>query len=74
MWACYMHAYIMQMQSEHLTNRSLRARVGVPQFSSGSISRLIKEAVKADGVKALDPTTLNKYMSFWVSSYLPVIR
>lgn len=59
LWACYMH-----VQGEHLTNSSLRARFGVPQSSSGSISRLIKEAVSSDIIKPLDPTTSNKYMKY----------
>lgn len=64
LWACYMHACIMHVQEEHLTNSSLRARFGVPQSSSGSISRLIKEAVSAELIKPLDPTTSNKYMKY----------
>lgn len=64
LWACYMHACIMHVQGEHLTNSSLRTRFGVPQSSSGSISRLIKEAVAADIIKPLDPTTSNKYMKY----------
>ena len=67
LWACYMHACVMQVQGEQLTNSSLRARFGVPQSSSGSISRLIKEAVTAGVIKPLDPTTSNKYMK-----YIPV--
>ena len=62
--ACYMHACIMQVQGEQLTNRSLRTRFGVPQSSSGSISRLIREAVAAGLIKPLDPTTSNKYMKY----------
>lgn len=64
LWACYMHACIMHVQGEHLTNSSLRTRFGVPQSSSGSISRLIKEAVASKLIKPLDPTTSNKYMRY----------
>lgn len=64
LWACYTHACIMHVQGEQLTNSSLRERFGVPQSSSGSISRLIKEAVKEELVKPLDPTTSNKYMKY----------
>ena len=64
MWACYMHACIMHVQGEHLTNSSLRFRFGVPQSSSGSISRLIKEAVAMGIIKPFDPTTSNKYMKY----------
>ena len=64
LWACYMHACILHIQGEHLTNASLRARFGVPQSSSGSISRLIKEAVMKNIIKPLDSTTSNKYMKY----------
>ena len=64
LWACYMHACIMQVQGEQLTNSSLRGRFGVQPSSSGSISRLIKEAVKVGMIKPLDPTTSNKYMKY----------
>lgn len=67
--ASYMHACVLYVQGEQLTNSSLRTRFGVPQSSSGSISRLIKEAVELKLIKPLDPTTSNKYMKyvpFWV--------
>lgn len=64
LWACYMHACILHVQGEQLTNASLRNRFGVPQSSAGSISRLIKEAVAEDIIKPLDPTTSNKYMKY----------
>ncbi len=64
LWACYMHACILQVQGEQLTNSSLRNRFGLPQSSSGSVSRLIKEAVASGLIKPLDPTTSNKYMKY----------
>ena len=64
LWACYMHACILHVQGEALTNSSLRHRFGIPQTSSGSISRLIKEAVTKGLIKPLDPTTSNKYMKY----------
>lgn len=64
LWACYMHACILHVQGEQLTNSSLRNRFGVPSSSSGSISRLIKEAVAEGIIKPIDPTTSNKYMKY----------
>ena len=64
LWACYMHACVLHVQGEQLTNSSLRSRFGVPQSSSGSISRLIKEAMSEGIIKPLDPTTSNKYMKY----------
>ena len=59
-----MHACVLHVQGEQLTNSSLRSRFGVPQSSSGSISRLIKEAMAEGIIKPLDPTTSNKYMKY----------
>ncbi len=67
LWACYLHACIKQVQGEQLTNRSLRARFGLKDSASSSISRLIKEAVDAKLIKPLDPTTAPKHMR-----YIPV--
>lgn len=64
LWSCYMHACVMYVQGEQVTNSSLRDRFGVPQSSSGSISRLIREAVTAGIIKPLDPSTSNKHMKY----------
>lgn len=62
--ACYLHACIMHVQGNQLTNSSLRQRFGLKPTSSGSVSRLIKEAVESNYIKPLDPTTSNKYMRY----------
>ncbi len=64
LWACYLHACIKQVQGEQLTNRSLRERFGLKESSAGSISRLIKEAVKKGLIKPLDPATAPRYMRY----------
>ena len=63
-WACYLHACIKQVQGEQLTNSSLRKRFGLKDSSSGSVSRLIKEAVDIKLIKPLDPTTAPRYMKY----------
>lgn len=67
LWACYLHACIKHVQGEQMTNSSLSERFGVKESSSGSISRLIKEAVSLKLIKPLDPTTAPRYMK-----YLPI--
>ena len=62
--ACYLHACIKQVQSEQLTNASLRTRFGLKESSSGSISRLIKDAVEKKLIKPFDPTTAPRYMKY----------
>jgi len=64
LWACYLHACIKQVQGEQLTNSSLRERFGLKDSSSGSISRLIKEAVEKKLIKPVDPTTAPRYMKY----------
>ena len=67
LWSCYLHACIKYVQNENLTNSSLRERFALPESSSGSISRLIKEAVNKQMIKPLDPETAPRYMK-----YIPV--
>ena len=67
LWSCYLHACLMYIQGDALTNRSLRERFNLRESSAGSISRLIKEAVSAGQIKPLDPDTAKRYMR-----YIPV--
>lgn len=64
LWACYLHACIKQVQGEQLSNSSLRTRFGLKETSSGSISRLIKEAVNQNYIKPFDPETAPRYMKY----------
>lgn len=64
LWACYLHACIRHVEGEQLTNSSLRIRFGLKESSSGTISRLIKEAVSKELIKPLDPTTAPRYMKY----------
>lgn len=64
LWALYMHACIKYVQSEQLSNSSLRKRFGLKDSSSGSISRLIKEAVQRAYIKPVNPDTAPRYMRY----------
>ena len=64
LWSCYLHACIKYVQNENLTNSSLRERFALPESSSGSVSRLIKEAVNKKKIKPLDPDTAPRYMKY----------
>lgn len=64
LWSCYLHACMMFIQGDGLTNASLRKRFGVQDSLSGSISRLIKEAVGKGLIKPLDPDTAPRYMKY----------
>lgn len=64
LWSCYLHACLMYVQGEVLTNKSLRDRFGVKETSAGSISRLIKESVSEKLIKPIDPDTAKRYMKY----------
>lgn len=64
LWFCYLHASLMYIQGDGLTNSSLRKRFGVKDSLTGSISRLIKEAVSQRLIKPLDPDTAPRYMKY----------
>ena len=64
LWSCYLHACIKYVQNENLTNSSLRERFALPESSSGSVSRLIKEAVNKQMIKPFDPDTAPRYMKY----------
>ena len=64
LWACYLHACLKQITHEGITNSSLRQRFGLEATSSASISRLIKEAVKAGLIKPFDSETSQRYMKY----------
>lgn len=64
LWACYLHACIRFVQGDNLTNSSLRERFALSESSSGSISRLIKDAVAKQLIKPVDPDTAPRYMKY----------
>lgn len=64
LWSCYLHACLMYIQGDALTNGTLRNRFGLKESSAGSISRLIKEAVEQKRIKAIDPETAKRYMRY----------
>lgn len=63
-WATYLHACVKFIEGNALTNSSLRERFGVAESSSGSISRLIKEALNKHIIRPVDPTTAPRYMRY----------
>lgn len=67
LWSLYLHSCLKYIEGDALTNSSLRVRFGLPDTSSGAVSRLIKEAVAQGLIKPLDPTTAPRHMR-----YIPV--
>lgn len=64
LWSVYLHACVKYIEGESLTNSSLRQRFGVKETSSGTMSRLIKEALRHKLIKPIDPGTAPRYMKY----------
>lgn len=65
LWACYLHACIHYISGgESITNASVRARFGLADSASASVSRLIRDAVREKLIKPLDPHTAPRYMRY----------
>ena len=64
LWSSYPLACLLYIQGDRLTNASLRKRFGVKDSLTGSISRLIKEAVSQRLIKPLEPDTAPRYMKY----------
>lgn len=62
--ACYWHACICYGRGESMNNSTLRTRFGLKSTNSAQVSRLIKDAVKKNLVKPLDPSTSPRYMAY----------
>lgn len=68
-WACYMHACVRYVIRRPCTNTSIRERFGLEVTQKSPISRLIKECVKRNLIKPLDPTVAPRYLTYvpaWV--------
>lgn len=69
--ACYMHASLRYVMRDYMTNSSLRERFGIEPKNSATASRLIKEAVEAEVIRAHDASAGKKFMKYvpwWVKS------
>lgn len=68
--ACYLHACLKYVNSEYLTNSSLRERFGIEQKNSATVSRFIKEAVEEGKIVPYDPDAapkMMKYLPWWAA-------
>ena len=64
LWSCYMHACVQYLQDDFMNNSSLRQRYNAPDTMTGSISRLIKQAVEKGLIKPFDSSTAPRYMRY----------
>lgn len=67
-WSIYIHSCIQYVRNDFLTNRSLRARLGIDDANYPHASRLIKQAVESGLIKEKDKDSSKrdkKYVPFW---------
>jgi predicted HTH transcriptional regulator len=62
--ACYLHACLKYVSNDQLTNASVRARFRIDEKNSAIASRLIKEAVEAGVIVAVNPDAGRKFMRY----------
>ena len=62
--ACYFHACIRFVEGKQMNNTSLRERFGLDETFKSQISRLMKQAVEKQMIKAFDPETAPRYMRY----------
>lgn len=66
--ACYLHACLRFVQRDPMTNASLRERFGIAEHNASTVSRIIRETMEDDLIKAYDPSQgkkYAKYVPFW---------
>jgi predicted HTH transcriptional regulator len=67
--ACYQHCCLRYMLNEKMTNQSLRERFEVEEKNYSTVSRIIREAIRAGFIKEEDPDNrakrYSKYLPFW---------
>ena len=52
--ACYLHACLRYVQREFMTNTTLRDRFGIDAKNSATVSRILRDTLKADLIKCHD--------------------
>lgn len=62
--ACYLHACLKYVSNDQLTNASVRKRFGIEEKNSATASRIIKQAVEAGAIVAIDPDSGPKFMRY----------
>lgn len=66
--ACYLHSVLKYISQEPMNNTTVRERFGISVANSAMVSRVIKQAVEAEVIKAYDPsagTKAMRYVPYW---------
>lgn len=62
--ACYLHACLKYVNNDYLTNTSLRERFGIEQKNNAMVSRIIKNGIQENLIKAYSEDTAPRYMKY----------
>lgn len=62
--ATYLHACLKYVTREYMTNSSLRYRFGLEDKDISIVSRIIKDSIDMNMIKALDPNTAPRYLKY----------
>lgn len=62
--ACYLHASLRYVERDPMTNSSLRARFGIAEQNSATVSRIMREAMEDGLIKPYDPNQGRKYARY----------
>lgn len=62
--ACYLHACLKYVNNDYLTNTSLRERFGIAQKNNAMVSRIIRNGIEENLIKAYNEDTAPKYMKY----------
>lgn len=62
--ACYLHACLKYVNNDYLTNTSLRERFGIDPKNNAMVSRIIKNGIQENLIKAYSEDTAPRYMKY----------
>lgn len=62
--ACYLHACLKYVNNDFLTNTSLRERFGIAPKNNAMVSRIIRNGIDENLIKAYNEDTAPKYMKY----------
>lgn len=62
--ACYLHACLKYVNNDYLTNTSLRERFGIETKNNAMVSRIIKNGIQENLIKAYSEETAPRYMKY----------
>ena len=67
--ACYLHACLLHVQRQQMTNSTLRQRFGIHERNRAQISRVISDTIDAKLIRPYNPESESRrhasYVPYW---------